>query len=199
MSRDYKQTRSRSAGTRGSSLLIGIVIGLVAGLGIALVVAWYLNRGPSPFVPPERAARPDAPPAAPAVQGLPQDAPPPKPPAKSEAKPRFEFYKILPGKEEPVTTPQEVKKIEEQPGKVTLYVQAGAFQNAADADNLKARLALLGVAAGVQTANIPERGTWHRVRAGPFRSVDDANRVLSQLKQNGIDAVLIKLAAGERP
>ncbi|HSO06499.1 MAG TPA: SPOR domain-containing protein [Pelomicrobium sp.] len=199
MSRDYKNVRSRSRNTRGSSLLVGIVIGLVIGLAVALMVAWYLNRGPSPFVPPERAAKPDAPPSAPAVQGLPQDAPPPKPAAKAESRPRFEFYKILPGKEEPVTTPQEVKKVEEQPGKVTLYVQAGAFQNAADADNLKAKLALLGVVASVQTANIPDRGTWHRVRAGPFRSVEEANRVLSQLKQNGIDAVLIKLAAADRP
>ncbi|MFZ5557031.1 MAG: SPOR domain-containing protein [Pseudomonadota bacterium] len=195
MSRDYKNTRSRSRDARGGSLLVGIVVGLVIGLGIALVVAWYLNRGPSPFVPPERAAKPEAPPAAPAVQGLPQDAPPPKPAAKADAKPRFEFYKILPGKEEPVTTPQEIKKAEEQPGKVVLYVQAGAFQNGADADNLKAKLALLGVVASVQTAAIPDRGTWHRVRAGPFRSVEEANRVQSQLKQNGIEAVLIKLAA----
>lgn len=195
MSRDYKNTRSRSRDARGGSLLVGIVVGLVIGLGIALVVAWYLNRGPSPFVPPERAAKPEAPAAAPAVQGLPQDAPPPKPAAKADAKPRFEFYKILPGKEEPVTTPQEIKKAEEQPGRVVLYVQAGAFQNAADADNLKAKLALLGVVASVQTAAIPDRGTWHRVRAGPFRSVEEANRVQSQLKQNGIEAVLIKLAA----
>jgi cell division protein FtsN len=198
LSRDYKNTRSRSRSARGGSLLMGIVLGVVIGLGIALTVAWYLNRGPTPFVPPERAAKPDAAPSAPAVQGLPQDAPRPKSPDKADAKPRFEFYKILPGKEEPVTTPQEIKKVEEQPGKVVLYVQAGAFQNASDADNLKAKLALLGVVAGVQTAAIPERGTWHRVRAGPFRNMDEANRVQAQLKQNGIEAVLIKLAAGER-
>lgn len=199
MSRDYKSTRSRARGAKGSSLMLGIVVGVVIGLGIALAVAWYLNRGPTPFVAPDRAAKPDTAPAAPAVQGLPQDAPRPKSPDKPDAKPRFEFYKILPGKEEPVTTPQEIKKVEEQPGKVVLYVQAGAFQNAADADNLKAKLALLGIVASVQSAAIPERGTWHRVRAGPFRSVDEANRVQAQLKQNGIEAVLIKLAAGERP
>jgi cell division protein FtsN len=197
VSRDYKSARSRSGSSRQGSLVVGIVVGMVLGLGIALGVAWYLNRGPSPFVPPDRAARPDTPAPAPAVQGLPQDAPP-KPVAKADTKPRFEFYKILPGKEEPVTTPQEIKKVEEQPaGKVALYVQAGAFQNAADADNLKARLALMGVVASVQTAAIPDRGTWHRVRAGPFRSVGEASKVQERLKQNGIETVLIRLAAAD--
>src|SRR5688572_18662407 len=100
MSKDYKRPEPPARGS-GSSLLIGILIGLVLGLVIALGVAWYINKMPSPFL--------DRPP----TKGEPvKGAAPPAPksqekPAKaSEAKPRFDFYKILPGSEEPATDQQ---------------------------------------------------------------------------------------------
>ena len=39
-----------------------------------------------------------------------------------------------------------------------VFLQAGAFQSAPDADNLKARLALLGMQASVQTTTLPDKG-----------------------------------------
>ena len=67
-----------------------------------------------------------------------------------DGKPRFDFYKILPGSEEPVTEQQfkDAQKKGPLPAEATesFYLQAGAFQNAPDADHLKARLALIGVA-----------------------------------------------------
>ncbi|TXF11026.1 SPOR domain-containing protein [Pelomicrobium methylotrophicum] len=195
MARDYKHVHSRGS-RRGSSLLAGIVIGLVLGLAIALGVAWYLNRGPSPFVAGSKPSD-TAPPSA--VRGLPQQAAPSESPAKAEARPRFEFYKILPGKEEAVT-PQELKQqATTRPTKDVYYLQAGAFQNAADADNLKAKLALTGLEASVQTATLPDRGTWHRVRVGPYRQVEEVNRAQAMLKQQGIDAVLIRVNESGNP
>ena len=83
-------------------------------------------------------------------------------------KPRFEFYKILPGAEEPVTE-QQIKQAAKPGAPAEHYLlQVGAFQNPADADNLKARLALLGVEAGVEPVNLAEKGTWYRVRVGPY-------------------------------
>ena len=75
------------------------------------------------------------------------------------------------------------------------FLQAGAFQSAADADDLKARLALAGHEARIQTADLPEGKVLHRVRVGPFPSVDEARRVREQLKQNQIDATLVKVKA----
>lgn len=112
----------------------------------------------------------------------------------ADGKPRFDFYKILPGSEEPVTE-QQFKDAQDKPAlaKETFYLQAGAFQNAPDADNLKARLALVGIAASVQTTTLPDKGVWHRVRVGPYTAIEDLNRARDTLKQNGIETTLIKV------
>ena len=79
----------------------------------------------------------------------------------AEGKPRFDFYKILPGNEEPATDQQlkeRSRSATATTAKETFYLQAGAFQNAPDADNLKARLALLGIEASVQTTTAAGQG-----------------------------------------
>jgi cell division protein FtsN len=72
------------------------------------------------------------------------------------------------------------------------YLQAGAFHGAADADNMKARLALLGIEAAIQTSTAADRSPLHRVRVGPFSRVEELNRTRDTLKQNGIETTLIK-------
>ncbi|HXZ96930.1 MAG TPA: cell division protein, partial [Burkholderiales bacterium] len=55
MSRDYKTNSSRSSlGNTGSAFLLGLLVGLILGLTTALVVAWYVNKIPSPFVSREK-------------------------------------------------------------------------------------------------------------------------------------------------
>ena len=198
MARDYKpvaRTRTAQPSGSGSSLLVGMVIGLLLGLGIALGVAIYLNRVPDVFVSRGKQAEP-APSAKQESGKLVTKAKAEDPAVKSAEKPRFDFYSILPG------TDEGKDKSQAKPGtdaaralpesKETFYVQAGAFQSAADADNLKARLALLGVEAAVQSGLTMDRGQLHRVRVGPFTQVEDVNRVRETLKQNGIETTLIK-------
>ncbi len=192
MSKDYKRAE-RNPGSRGSgsSLLVGILIGLVLGLGIALGVAWYINKMPSPFL--TRATPPAK--GEPAKNGAPAGAVTEERAAKAaEAKPRFDFYKILPGSEEPATErqPTEAQKPSTAGAKEAFFLQAGAFQNAPDADNLKARLALLGVEAAIQSAALPDKGVWYRVRVGPYTSIEELNRTRETLKQNGVDTTLIR-------
>ena len=191
MSRDYKLPEPKPRGS-GSSLLIGILIGLVLGLGIALGVAWYINKMPSPFLTRTPAAK-NEPPAKGAAgeQAKGGDIVVKAP----EPKPRFDFYKILPGTEEPAAgkRPKEAPKKSTPAARETFFLQAGAFQNAPDADNLKARLALLGVEATIQTATLPDKGVWHRVRVGPYTSVEELNRARETLKQNGVETALIKV------
>jgi len=190
MSKDYKRPEPEPRSS-GSSLLIGILIGLVLGLGIALAVAWYINKMPSPFL--IRTPPPKSEPAKGAAvdPGRSGEVTVKKP----EAKPRFDFYKILPATEEPATDRQP----KDFPKKVTVvtsekfYLQAGAFQGATDADNLKARLALLGVEATIQTTTLPDKGLWHRVRVGPYTSIEELNRTRDTLRQNGVETALIKV------
>lgn len=190
MSRDYKQTKLKSGRTgRAGSLLTGILIGVLLGLGIALAVAWYINRMPGPFLNrPGPVAKGEPP------RGMASD--PAKGGKAQDGKPRFDFYKILPGTEEPVTE-QQFKEAQQKPSTVqaqeAFLLQAGAFQNAADADNLKARLALLGIEATILTTALPDKGVWHRVRVGPYTAIDDLNRARNTLKQNGVDTTLIKV------
>ena len=123
----------------------------------------------------------------------------------SAQKQHFEFYKVL--TDNPDNTPQ--KKAEKtvtttkethtahpaqaekavQPATVSreiYYVQAGSFPSEDDAEKLKAKLALLGMEASLQTAVIPDRGTYHRVRLGPFTNSSDTNKTIELLKQNGV-------------
>ena len=197
MSRDYKGSERKPA-PRGSggSLFIGILIGLVLGLGIALGVAWYINKMPSPFQ--QKAPPPKAEP----VKPLPAEAggSADKGGKSADTKPRFDFYKILPGVEEPATDQQlrDAKTVKNTKARESFYLQAGAFQSAPDADNLKARLALIGMQASIQTTELPDRGTWHRVRIGPYGNVEELNRARDALKKNGIDTTLIKVRDADK-
>ena len=186
MARDYKP-RTVARRKNGGGTLLGIFIGLVLGLAIAVGIAWYMNKTPIPFLnkarPPEKAATEPG-------KAL---AKPDEKTTQQVEKPRFEFYKILPGAEEPVTE-REIKQAAKRGAPAENYLlQAGSFQNPADADNLKARLALLGVEAGVEPINLAEKGTWYRVRVGPYSKVDEINRLRQTLAQNGIEASLVKI------
>jgi len=162
----------------GSPVFTGVLIGLILGAVLAVGVALWAT-GDNPFklkpVSPERTTPPPA-----AVE--------PAPPATPEAAPSFDFYKVLPG-----DAPGELPPTPGAAADVPLYyLQAGAFQNADDADNLKAQLALLGLEAEIQTSDIADKGVFHRVRVGPFRAMDEVNSTRSLLTQNNIPATLVK-------
>ena len=72
------------------------------------------------------------------------------------------------------------------------YLQAGAFQSAAEADNLKARIALVGLSASVTAINVPDKGVLHRVRLGPYQSLEPVNRIKAALSDAGIPAAVVK-------
>jgi cell division septation protein DedD len=188
----------------GGGFLLGMCVGLVLGLGIALGVAFYLNKTPIPFAGKAKgaSAKDAADPAKPPViAGMPQGGP-----GKAADKPKFDFYKILPGGEEPVSD-RDLKEAAraaaaaaksgqsgqpEAPRGVYL-IQAGSFQNPADADNQKAKIAIIGLESSVEPTALPDKGTWYRVRLGPYTSLEELNKVRRTLSQNGIDASLVKL------
>jgi len=189
--RNAPATRKRSAG----GFLFGLFTGVVIGLAVSLGIAFYLNRTPVPFIAAKPRVEKDAG-KAPAIAGLPQTA---TAPVNAPEKPKFDFYKILPGAEEPVTERELRERLranrggQQEVSKDVYFIQAGSFQNPADADNQKARLAILGFESSVEPANLPDKGTWYRVRMGPYQKLDEINRIRQSLAQNGIEANLVKI------
>ena len=192
------KTKSPNNRQDGGTIL-GMFIGLVVGVIIAAGVVWYLNKTPLPFQ--AKGARPAAekgdesrPAAVPVVP----EPLPGKPGDKAQEKPRFEFYKILPGADAP--SPQAAPKPDAAtppPAADALFLQAGAFQKPADADNLKARLALMGVEASVQQVSLAEKGVMHRVRIGPYANPDEMAKTRTLLAQNGIQASVVRVKDGK--
>jgi cell division protein FtsN len=187
--RTAAKPRRRSEG----GFLLGMFVGVVLGLAVALGIAFYLNKSPMPFqtAKPTKSDKDAGKP--PAIAGLPQGSSVPQLPEK----PKFDFYSILP-KEEPVTEKELRDKArtargQQEISKDVYFIQAGSFQNPAEADNQKARLAILGFESSVEPANLPDKGTWYRVRMGPYSKVDEINRVRQALAQSGIEASLVKI------
>ena len=189
---------------QSGNFLIGLIVGLVLGLGIALGVAFYLSKTPLPFLdkskPTATKEGDKAPGEAPkAVAGMPQGGTK----GSDKDRPKYDFYKILPGGEEPAGE-REVKeaaksaKGQPQAAAGAFFIQAGSFQNPADADNQKAKIAILGFGSSVEPTTLPDKGTWYRVRLGPYTSLEDLNRVRRVLKENGIEASLVKLKDAEK-
>ncbi|MFN2308243.1 MAG: SPOR domain-containing protein [Gammaproteobacteria bacterium] len=169
---------------------------LLAGLALGLLVAFlgYLQQSPR--------APADAPQPGPArplsgqeARDVKKTTPAPVPPPP---KPRYDFYTILPGMEVvvpeqslPEKTREGVRPVE-APG--TYVLQAGSFRSHPQADQLKARLALLGLKSEIQVVTIDNRETWHRVRVGPFKDLNALNAARARLKENRLDAILLRVS-----
>lgn len=210
MTRDMKPRRSQPAKKKsGGGTLIGMFIGLVLGVVAAAGVVLYLNKSPLPFnkqvLAGNGAQSNAAQPAQPmALPGKPGDPIPEK---------RFQFYDILPGKADAVpekaAKPEvqkeepkkdelkkeekkdEPKKEEVKESKTPLFLQAGSFSTAQDADNQKAKLAFMGVEAVIQQVMIQDK-TLFRVRVGPYTKIDELNKVRAELAKAGIESQLSK-------
>ena len=218
MSRDMKP-RKRGNGARrksGGGTLLGLFVGLVIGVLAAAAVVWYIHRTPPPFTartqpPAQPAPQQQQQPATPSQTAPAPQAPlalpgkPGDPVPQASDKPRFDFYKILPGNSEaipdpkPAAKPNEPKQAEANKDKESretvlkepVFLQTGSFQNAGDADNQKARLAMLGVEAGIQQVMLQDK-VWYRVRLGPYRKIEEVNALRAELARQGIDANVVK-------
>lgn len=71
-------------------------------------------------------------------------------------------------------------------------LQAGAFRDASQAEELKARIAMVGLGARVETAQINGQ-TVHRVRVGPYDSAGDLADAKRKLGNSGLPAMAIKV------
>ena len=184
-------TRRRSAGTRraGGGKLPAwawMLIGLLIGAGIAWAAHLYLTRS---------AKKPKPAPAPVTQPQIPAKKPEPKPLPPPAAKPRFDFYTILPemetvlpDKEPPTTRPKPSVEADAR-----YILQAGSFANFEDADRLKARLALAGLEARIEKISIEGKGEYYRVRLGPYPKLEQLEAQNKKLADLGVRALRIKV------
>jgi len=189
---------SRKSGFGGT--LFGIFIGVALGLSLAAAVAFYLMKSGNPYVASSPAATREV------AKETPKSG---RGEALAPEKPRFDFYKILPGGEEPrvpkaAVPPSDkaVAKADERAAQADkdkgakaaerFWLQAGSFANEADAEGLKARLALAGWEAAIQPVSLPDKGQRFRVRLGPYDNTDELSRMKSELAKRGFEVAVIK-------
>jgi cell division protein FtsN len=217
---DVAPKAGRAGSGRGgiNPLFAGIIIGLLLGVGLALGLAIWLNRANTPFVEKERPvdalptipAKPASPPAAAKAdadkprfdfyQILPGEKSTDKAGEKADKPEKSEkAAKAEPHTEKPVAPPvaaakpEPAGKLEIKPASSEVFMlQAGAFQNQTDAENMRAKVAFAGFEASVKPVNLPDKGTLYRVRLGPYKSLDEVNRIKTVLSQSGIGAAVVK-------
>ena len=184
--RDYKTRRKKTGGFSGWT---GVLCGLAFGLAVAGIVYIKDHR---PDAQISRAAKADKKKThgnetADAETG---DAAP-EDPAKSYA-----FYDMLPKFE--VVVPEKEKDVRPdikpapETRRGTYVLQAGSYKNFADADRVRAQLALQGVESKVQKVSV-DSDTWHRIRIGPISNLDELNRLRGILRKADVDALVIRV------
>lgn len=182
--KDYKKLPARRRGGGQMSGTTGLLVGLGIGLAVAAGV-WVYKSKP---VPEPVATEPQK--AAP--MSAREEAADEPPPSGTD----YTFYDRLKNFE--VVIPERDKDVrpdlkpapETRPG--TYVLQAGSYRNPADADRVRAQLALQGVESKVQKVTV-DADTWHRVRIGPITDLDELNRVRTRLRQAEVDALVIRV------
>lgn len=196
MARKSKNQASRKGG-KGTPgwvwLLVGLVVGLVA--AAALFLRGDLGKVESLLPKPNPAARA---PAASTEEPVAQDAAP-----EPRAKPKYEFYDVLRDKEVIIPDAELTAQAKAEadtpadagtppaPDAVRYLIQAGAFRSSSDAEALKARIALTGEVARVESAEVAG-GTIYRVRLGPYPNASTLAAAKQALGNHGIEAVAIR-------
>ena len=180
-----KRTAARRKSS-GSPAWLWLLAGILIGLGLA----WYLfSRG---YIPQPRVEDPvESASPAPAVDDE-EVAPAPA----EENRPRYDFFTVLPEMEVVVPEQELSDKGQAQATSPSTQsgnylLQVGSFREVSDAEELKARLALLGMVARVQTVTVNE-ATWHRVRVGPVQGARQADELRQRLTDNGIDSLVLQ-------
>jgi cell division protein FtsN len=185
--RDYKSKRKPPTRFSGG---MGVLCGLALGLGVAGIV--YLKDH-----------RPDAPMAAAAKAGKRKlrntespDTEASESGAAAEPAKSYDFYDQLPKFE--VVVPEKEKDVRRDVRDVpetrrgTYVLQAGSYKNFADADRIRAQLALQGVESKVQKVSV-DNDTWHRIRIGPISKLDELNKLRAILRKADVDVLVIRV------
>jgi len=178
-------------------LLIGLAVGALAFAGYTMRDRWQHPGSLLPQPDPQAQASPTGEGAEPVV-----------PEAPEKPKPKFEFYEVLAEREVvipdaelaeqaraeavaslPAAVPQTgtttATPADANSSEPRYLIQAGAFRSSDDAEALKARIAMTGEIARVETAQINDT-TVYRVRMGPYPNAGALAAAKLALSNHGI-------------
>jgi cell division protein FtsN len=200
--------------------LTGLIIGLIVGLAIAVAVALAITKGATPFTDksnklgkiaeptPGQVSDPNKPlygskdaareankqftekPKAAEVDPLAQVIAGLKDPADLKAEGKAPVAPA-PAAAAPHELARVVSANAAPDDKVVYFLQAGAFREMSDAENTRAKLALLGFEATISD-RASDAGVLHRVRVGPYSQVEAMNKARAKLIDSGVDVAIVR-------
>ena len=199
MTKDYRRplpAARRRGARRGTCAFWFLLGGLLGAFGVGY--AWMTND--------------------PEASGTTSEQANTRPPANSTEERQFDFFSMLPEEEvvvpadeaaEPIAlppaktpepaskpaaakpAPSPVASAAPSAGQGDYLLQLASFRNTADAERLKAQLALKGIQTSIQTVTIDNGQTYHRVRTATYdKSAAQAMR--TKLKREGQDSIMIR-------
>jgi cell division protein FtsN len=201
---------------QGGGFLMGMIVGLLIGLALALGVALYVTKVPVPFVNkvPQRTADQDAleternknwDPNAPLSGKAQRSAASAsgtagkEPEAAASAVAQTKGKAVDPAATSPEVAPDSAPKapLETAAARATgdgmaYFVQAGAYARTEDAEQQRARLAMLGFDAKITEREQAGR-TVYRVRVGPYNAKEQADASKTSLEGAGVEAALVRV------
>jgi cell division protein FtsN len=197
MAKRSSKTQARRNGGSGVPGWIWLLVGLLGGLVLAAVLFLRGDIGKAGSLLPQPNPEARAPAAVTEEPVAQEAAPEPK-------KPKYEFFDVLRDKEFIIPDAELNAQAQAEadaatpdapvPGaadSVRYLIQAGAFRSLADADALKARIALTGEVARVEPAQV-NGDTIYRVRLGPYPTASTLAAAKQALGSHGIEAVAIR-------
>lgn len=199
---------------RGGTL-IGLVLGLLLGLGVALAVALYVSKVPVPFIDklPQRTAdqdsaeaernknwNPNAPLAGKAGVPASTAAEPAAGTAEASTAPPQAAPAPATSSAAPAAAVGAVRNapLDPRPEVTGLFIQAGAYSKAEDAEQQRARLAMLGFSARISEREQGGRAVF-RVRVGPYETREETQGPMDRLQAAGIEVSLVRVERSPAP
>ena len=180
MAQDYRTKKeiNQTQALFTNGLFIGVLLGILLSIGVTL----FITSGKSPFVLKDtegacieiNSSFGDE-----DVIAIDEDA-------------SFDFYENLPENQDTYSKNSTSTGTPENERAIQYYLQVGAFSEESQADNLKAKLALMSYESVIMSARIGE-DTFHRVSVGPYAEMEEAKQVREKLIKEGFKANLIKL------
>ena len=114
-------------------------------------------------------------------------------PSEDTQQTNFDYYDVLPDIEQvmPNDLPDGAVAARRTDG-YQYYVQIASFRARADAEGLRAKLALQGVTALTQASEVEGKGLYYRVRLGPFANARLAKNAKARLNGLGQDPLIYR-------
>jgi len=177
MAQDYRTKKeiNQTQALFTNGLFIGVLLGILLSIGVTL----FITSGKSPFVFKDTEG------ACIEINSTFGD----EDVIAIDEEASFDFYDNLPESQETYNKDTTQNKDDRA---IQYYLQVGAFSEESQADNLKAKLALMSYESVIMSARIGD-DTFHRVSVGPYADMEEAKQVREKLIKEGFKANLIKL------